>query len=238
MLAPSAPLRPHRRAFTLIELLVVIAIIAILAAILFPVFSRAKEAAKRTGCLGNLRQIGTAFSLYLGDSDDHLPDRRDLKSSLPGGFRPWSGWPPSDPRAGWANVILDPYTKADALWSCPSMIGSVMEREIRVRQPAAEGHFSHFWMWRFDQMTDPIPLDNLWGKSPDTAVADLQAADSPFVGYPNGVADVELVVDPYFPRTNPAVPLSLRGLTPHSGGRNRLFLDIHARWFRDIRTNF
>ena len=62
-----------RRAFTLIELLVVIAIIAILAAILFPVFAQAKEAAKKTVDLSNMKQIGTGFLLYAGDFDDKFP---------------------------------------------------------------------------------------------------------------------------------------------------------------------
>jgi len=60
-----------RRAFTLIELLVVIAIIAILAAILFPVFSQAKQAAKKTQDLSNIRQIGLGLQLYAADYDDH-----------------------------------------------------------------------------------------------------------------------------------------------------------------------
>lgn len=59
-----------KKAFTLIELLVVIAIIAILAAILFPVFARAKAAAKQTAALSNLKQIGTATFLYMHDYDD------------------------------------------------------------------------------------------------------------------------------------------------------------------------
>jgi prepilin-type N-terminal cleavage/methylation domain-containing protein len=60
----------RKSAFTLIELLVVIAIIAILAAILFPVFAQAKEAAKKTSCLSNVKQIGTGFQMYMGDFDD------------------------------------------------------------------------------------------------------------------------------------------------------------------------
>ncbi len=63
-----------RRAFTLIELLVVIAIIAILAAILFPVFAQAKEAAKKTACLANLKGLGMAGLLYAGDADDGFPN--------------------------------------------------------------------------------------------------------------------------------------------------------------------
>src|SRR5689334_5649610 len=63
----------YRKAFTLIELLVVIAIIAILAAILFPVFAQAKEAAKKTSCLSNLKQIGLGFVMYVNDYDDHYP---------------------------------------------------------------------------------------------------------------------------------------------------------------------
>jgi len=62
-----------RRAFTLIELLVVIAIIAILAAILFPVFAQAKEAAKATADLSNVKQLATATAIYLSDSDDVFP---------------------------------------------------------------------------------------------------------------------------------------------------------------------
>jgi prepilin-type N-terminal cleavage/methylation domain-containing protein/prepilin-type processing-associated H-X9-DG protein len=65
---------PIRRGFTLIELLVVIAIIAILAAILFPVFAQAREKARQAACQSNLKQIGTAFSMYVQDYDECFPN--------------------------------------------------------------------------------------------------------------------------------------------------------------------
>jgi prepilin-type N-terminal cleavage/methylation domain-containing protein len=66
------PKRPAKAGFTLIELLVVIAIIAILAAILFPVFAQAKEAAKKTAAISNMKQAGLAVQMYVNDNDDGL----------------------------------------------------------------------------------------------------------------------------------------------------------------------
>ncbi|MBS1723819.1 MAG: DUF1559 domain-containing protein [Armatimonadetes bacterium] len=90
-------------AFTLIEILVVIAIIAIIAAILFPVFSRAKEAAKQSSCLTNLRQIGLAVGIYASDSDDTLPPA-ETSGSQP---------------VLWGDLTY-PYTRDFALLNCPS----------------------------------------------------------------------------------------------------------------------
>jgi prepilin-type N-terminal cleavage/methylation domain-containing protein/prepilin-type processing-associated H-X9-DG protein len=230
---------PGCHGFTQIELLVVIAIIAILAAILFPVFAQAREKARQTSCLSNLRQIGTAFAIYAQDYDERLPDRRDLKTALPGGFQPWSTWPPSDPRAGWAALVLEPYVKHSGLWTCPSVAGSTLGAAPQVRQlvsavPGAAA--TGYWLWRFDRPDDPVPLDNLWGKTEPQAVSDLQAAGNPQVGFPQGPADVELAVDPYFPATIPTVPENLRGRAVHFGGRNRLFLDGHVKYLRDPRT--
>ncbi len=88
-----------KKAFTLIELLVVIAIIAILAAILFPVFAQAKEAAKKSADLSNVKQMGTAMQIYLADYDDVFPQgyyynndiSDDPAAGAPGGYTHWSG---------------------------------------------------------------------------------------------------------------------------------------------------
>src|SRR6476661_7843832 len=68
---------PPPRAFTLVELLVVIGIIAVLIALLFPVFSKAREQANRTKCLSNLRTIGQAAFVYANNNHDRLPNGND-----------------------------------------------------------------------------------------------------------------------------------------------------------------
>jgi prepilin-type N-terminal cleavage/methylation domain-containing protein/prepilin-type processing-associated H-X9-DG protein len=96
--------RRRREGFTLVELLVVIAIIAILAAILFPVFSHAKVAARKTASLSNLRQIGTAISLYAMDNEGYP------QSSSP------SNW---NPRVRWADRIY-PYVNIEDIFVAPN----------------------------------------------------------------------------------------------------------------------
>jgi prepilin-type N-terminal cleavage/methylation domain-containing protein len=118
----------HKRGFTLIELLVVIAIIAILAAILFPVFARAREAARKTKCLSNLKQIGLAVKMYLNDYDETYPIGRNstVLNGLPVMIDPTTGrWivldqstvQGDDPR--WWEPLI-PYEKNKAIHKCPS----------------------------------------------------------------------------------------------------------------------
>ncbi len=227
---------PGSGGFTLIELLVVIAIIGILASLLLPALARARSEARATACRSNLRQIGIAWEAYLGDHDDQFPDRRDLKTALPGGYKPWTSWPPSDPRAAWAARVLDRELPPSEIWQCPALAA---RRDLdceQTRQSAATNAPPvRYWMWRFDRTDDPVPLDNFWTKNREKAVQDLREANNPVAGQPSGPAEVEFVVDVYFPSTVPAVDDALRGLAAHSRGRNRLWLDDHVSWDRDNR---
>jgi prepilin-type N-terminal cleavage/methylation domain-containing protein len=232
--------RAHSRApaFTLIELLIVIAIIAILASLLLPSLARAKQKALQSACLSNLRQIGLGMHMRLPDDEDRFVDRRDLKTSL--GYKPWTTWPPSDPRGGWAALVWSNEVKSDAVWRCPSVAKKPFDVTPQCNQLSRPGDANsdvNYWLWRFDRTDDPVPLDNFWGKTIDQCAPDLVASGNPTVGKPNGPEDVEIAVDPYFPNTIPSLPADIRGRAVHQGGRNRLFGDMHAEFLRDARTN-
>ena len=101
-----------KRGFTLIELLVVIAIIAILAAILFPVFSQAREKARQASCTSNLRNLAMALAQYNNDYDERFPFVRV------GIGRPcWA--PQQEPYYSW-RMITQPYIRNWQIWDCPT----------------------------------------------------------------------------------------------------------------------
>lgn len=194
--------------FTLIELLVVIAIIAILASILFPVFAQAREKSRQTSCLSNMKQLGTAFAMYMSDYDERLPGGAPY-GSCPNcgdwvGMTKWGG-PcsaqfPMRPEDG----ALFPYVKNVQVYLCPS-----------------------------SYETKPYRLSysvNCNLTSPGNWYSDAQlAAAAP------GVAGLILMVDEgkslndgYFCGFNPYdVPVQV-----HTGGSNYLFADWHAKFYR------
>jgi prepilin-type N-terminal cleavage/methylation domain-containing protein/prepilin-type processing-associated H-X9-DG protein len=129
--------RTRRSGFTLIELLVVIAIIGILAAMVFPVFARARESARKAVCLSNVKNLALAIQMYLGDNGDTLPPAEhraevleyfDLIPASEKRTDTWNGTleghcavgaTKANPYLKWP-VVLEEYVKNRDVWSCPS----------------------------------------------------------------------------------------------------------------------
>jgi prepilin-type N-terminal cleavage/methylation domain-containing protein/prepilin-type processing-associated H-X9-DG protein len=125
------------RGFTLIELLIVIAIIALLAAILFPVFSRARESARRSSCASNLKQIALGMMQYAQDYDEQLPEDRPtsiyltfstgaLSSSPPSGCSSASASPLTCAQWFWPDLIY-PYVKSAQIFNDPSQVNQYFD---------------------------------------------------------------------------------------------------------------
>jgi len=126
-------MRKLREAFTLIELLVVIAIIAILAAILFPVFAQAKESAKASSDLSNIKQLALAVAMYTTDYDDVMPLGHGINDATGvSGYNfhkyspaDWAAAPNPPERVNyswnWANNAIQPYVKNEQIHEAPGV---------------------------------------------------------------------------------------------------------------------
>ncbi|MCC6446228.1 MAG: DUF1559 domain-containing protein [Armatimonadetes bacterium] len=133
----------NTRGFTLIELLVVIAIIAILASILFPVFAQAREKARQTSCLSNLKQLGLAISMYATDYEGYP------MHSSPSWF---------SPRTRWADAIF-PYVKNMPLFTCPSTHESaLLSKKFAHDQTVRYGGYGYNYQYLGNSRTAPPML--------------------------------------------------------------------------------
>jgi prepilin-type N-terminal cleavage/methylation domain-containing protein len=122
-----------RRGFTLIELLVVIAIISILASILFPAFAQAREAARKTMCTSNVKQLGLGLGMYAADHDGLYPehDRSTPDSSYGRGGLAVADWS-NTPVTNWARSLY-PYVKNYQVYVCPSNKGWAVGADTTTR---------------------------------------------------------------------------------------------------------
>jgi prepilin-type N-terminal cleavage/methylation domain-containing protein/prepilin-type processing-associated H-X9-DG protein len=125
----SAPRLPS--GFTLIELLVVIAIIAILAAILFPVFAKARDRARQSACLNNLKQTGTALMMYIDNWDETYPAKR-----ADCGIGCWDD--------GYIAKQLNPLLKSKDVWKCPNDFGAPWASKETVFEERGSSYFYEF----------------------------------------------------------------------------------------------
>jgi prepilin-type N-terminal cleavage/methylation domain-containing protein/prepilin-type processing-associated H-X9-DG protein len=199
----------RRTGFTLIELLVVIAIIAILAAILFPVFAKAREKARQTSCLSNLKQMAVAFLAYAQDYDETMPGLNgtyppdiDLRASQ-GDFMyygsPYLTW------TGWATRIF-PYCKNAQMFKCPSN---------QYNNCGTNYGLANMYM------TTAGTEANYFGGSAGPKLASFKRpAESMMVSEEGGGGgDPYILSDQYYACA-----------MPHNDGANMNFADGHAKW--------
>jgi prepilin-type N-terminal cleavage/methylation domain-containing protein/prepilin-type processing-associated H-X9-DG protein len=210
----SGELRLRRAGFTLIELLVVIAIIALLAAILFPVFARARENARKASCQSNLKQLGLTINMYAQDYDQFMP----ISGAAAGGD---------------VVGLLEPYTSQRAgagIWQCPS------HGEL-TNLASWTTSYGYNWQYLLQQGTDTYPHNGWNGlDSPGLSVSQL-ARPTETLCFMDQRAIVQSSLNSYVVRPNDpelaSNPNSLNGQGipdfRHNGMGNVLFCDGHVK---------
>jgi prepilin-type N-terminal cleavage/methylation domain-containing protein/prepilin-type processing-associated H-X9-DG protein len=194
-----------RKGFTLIELLVVIAIIAILAAILFPVFARAREKARQTSCLSNLKQIGLGVMMYAQDYDEKYNFAYTI-----------------NPTVTWPNLLM-PYIKNADLFTCPSdndpwsIGGGIYLSYIPNYRIHPPGDTSPLTPTKMAQLTRPAETIDI-AENADGSTGNRQP-DCQYAWGTNGSSASS--------GYNPWARVSLER---HNGGSNYAFADGHAKW--------
>ena len=202
-----------RKGFTLIELLVVIAIIAILAAILFPVFSQAREKARQTSCLSNQKQVGTSVQMYVQDYDERLFFRAN--ASRTGATASGNAANP----VRWWNALM-PYMKNTQILACPSDGNPTPSKDVNgvaniLRSYIACNAAESLSLAQIDVPVETIVITEKRG--------DPQAGDptASWIEPHNGDFRYDAATDKMTTLAN-----------RHSGGLNCVFFDGHAKWYR------
>ena len=236
--------RLKRQGFTLIELLVVIAIIAILAAILFPVFARARENARRTSCLSNLKQMGLAVMQYTQDFDERYPQAVNRTTQTPpDGYFWYAGtW-------FWPQTLYAYHKSSEALY-CPSApVHPVMTTAPIGRPRPFSGNYGA------NTLVLAYATNSVATQRPAVSLAALQTPASTYLIMDSGnyitaprdtpgVAGVTLplAVSAYLPGTSKLVPPSRANIITdpdlkrdfdtgrHFDGINIAYADGHAKW--------
>jgi prepilin-type N-terminal cleavage/methylation domain-containing protein/prepilin-type processing-associated H-X9-DG protein len=205
--SPFCARRPHALGFTLIELLVVIAVIVILASILFPVFARARENARRSSCLSNNKQIGIAMMQYLQDNDEHY--MVVAHEGEEGATEDYNWFDP-----------LQPYIKSRQVFRCPSLSEATGDFNPALasldERPASDYLINAF----FAHGTSQAAFQNV---AEQICLAEREKGINGNDYHP-------------FPEDGNPPEWDLIGQKRHLDGSNFLFADGHAKWYRFERT--
>ena len=210
------------KGFTLIELLVVIAIIALLAAILFPVFARARENARRASCQSNLKQIALGVTQYVQDYDEKLPFVEIGGGTTGVTFSNYLVWVD----------VLQPYMKSVQIFRCPSTTKNTTPGDPAGRPAVGGGNMSYgaasntsaaTYAFTFDSSMAPSSLPQFTNTAETILVGDR--ADQPVSTYAYG----------YF--LNPGGNAGVAPGSHHLEGGNVAFVDGHVKWLRPEKVN-
>lgn len=214
---------PSRSAFgfTLIELLVVVSIIALLAAILFPVFSRVRENARRTGCASNLKQISLGLRQYIGDYDSRFPFDCTNRDGINGCQLHTSTSPcvtAGNCDEGWAEVV-QPYVKSPQLFQCPN--DKKPRPIINDNRAMPQYNYSDYWI-----SYNLFSKHEILIKYPAMTVMSSEGfsgeGDSAFLGY-SECAGTDTI---------PEFACNKQVAQTHLDGANYAFTDGHVKWFK------
>lgn len=229
-----------RKGFTLIELLVVIAIIAILAAILFPVFAQAKAAAKKTACLSNMKQTGTAVELYIQDYDSLYPQTKGNTTQQPQIDDADGSLEDPDigsmftmilPYTGGGNVVTDEEMIRQKLYVCPADPNpndptcpvSILPGGPTVNSYLVNGYF----VWGLNEGSVNHVSSTVYIAERRSTVVDgaVQFCDDVYHPWWNAST---------FPAVAPEDDMDARvgaiATLRHTNGSNYVFADTHAGW--------